>query len=72
MAGPLRGGGGVKGRPLRKKKLFSELFFKFYCQKNTKNRAILIQKVGEEKKLSKFVSGYLKTTKFCLKNSYGH
>ena len=31
LAGPLRGGGVVKGRPLRKKELFSELFLKFCC-----------------------------------------
>ena len=32
------------------------------------NRAILVQKLGEEKKMSKSVSGYLKTKKRIEKN----
>ena len=35
-----------------------------------KNRAMLVQKLGEEKKLSTSVSSYLKTKK--RKSSYGH
>ena len=37
MAGPLRGGGGVKGRQLRKKELFKKLNFFFILPFKNKN-----------------------------------
>ena len=94
MAGPLRGGGGGKGRAIIKKELFFKLFFILLPFKNKnyftldnlskyghitlklsvgiftwllqyfpKNRAILVQKLWGEKKLTKSVFGYFKTKK---------
>ena len=41
MARPLRGGGGVKAGPLRKKELFLKLFFLFCC--HLKMKIILLK-----------------------------
>ena len=55
MAGLLReGGGGVKARPLRKKKLFIKILLPFknkiYFTLVNVSLAILVQKLGEGKK----------------------
>ena len=107
MAGPLRGGGGGKGRAIKEKRIFNETFFillplkikiillqyfrqliviwkyhvKVCRQQGTwsvgiftclfqylpKNRAILVPKLQEEKKLSKTVSAILRLKKHTKK-----
>ena len=85
MAGPLRGGGGVKGWPLRKscchlkiKIILLHITLKFVSrylsgllQYFPKNRAILVQKLEAEKELTNSVSVYFVTKKRPLSASGG-
>ena len=73
VGGPLRGGGVVKAGPFcchLKIKLFyfrqlslSVGIFTWLLKYSPKNKAILVQKLWVEKKLSKSVFGYFKTKK---------